>query len=90
MGLEAQLVKNEVRFLDLFEQRLKNQFFQNWQINVTASSKLKFYTGIKTYIGFNNYLDILKVSKFRHVFASFRLSYHELEIETGRHRGIGR
>ena len=85
---EAQLVQNEKRFLVLFEQRLKDQFFQNWQINVTDSSKLKFYSGIKTYIGFENYLDILKVSKFRHVFASFRLSCHGLEIETGRHRGI--
>ena len=55
---------------------------------MTDSSKLKFYSGIKTYIGFENYLDILKVSKFRHVFASFRLSCHGLEIETGRHRGI--
>ena len=48
MELEAQLVQNEMRFLDLFEQRLKDQFFQNWQINVTDSSKLKFYSGIKS------------------------------------------
>ena len=47
------------------------------------SSKLKFYSGIKTYIGFENYLDILKVSKFRHVFASFRLSCHGLELKLG-------
>ena len=55
---------------------------------MTDSSKLTFYNGIKMYIGFENYLSILKESKFRYVLAYFRLSCHKSESKTGRHRGI--
>ena len=37
-----------------------------------------------------NYLDILKLSKFRHTYASFRLSCHGLEIEKGKFRAVER
>ena len=39
---------------------------------------------------YEQYLDILNIRKFRHIYASFRSSSHELEIERGRYRNIER
>ena len=48
------------------------------------------YKEFKVSFNFEKYLDSLKVGKFRQALSTFRLSCHNLEIETGRHKGIDR
>lgn len=87
---EQQYVPNENAFLKSFTQRLRDQFLQRWREEIVSSRKLILYKGFKENFGFEKYLDVLKVNKFRHAFSTFRLSCHNLEIESGRHRGIDR
>ena len=50
--------------------------------------KLRTYALMKTEIGLENYLSVVKNVSIRTQFSKFRLSDHNLEIEKGRHRGI--
>ena len=50
--------------------------------------KLRTYALMKTEIGLENYLNVIKNVSIRTQFSKFRLSDHNLEIEKGRHRGI--
>ena len=43
---------------------------------------------MKTELGLENYLNVIKNVSIRTQFSKFRLSDHNLEIEKGRHRGI--
>ena len=85
-----QNVEYEAAFMRAFDQRIKDQFLQTCQNQINGSSKLKFYNSVKNRHGLENYLDILKLSKFRHAYARFRLSCHGLEIEKGRYRAVER
>ena len=78
-----QNVENEAAFMRAFDQRIKDQFLQTWHNQINGSSNLTFYNSVKNRHCLENYLDILKLSKFRHAYASFRLSCHGLEIEKG-------
>ena len=72
-----------------FKQRIKDQFLQTWKTQISSGNKLAFYsiTCIKFQHCLENYLNILKISKFRNALSSLRVSCHSLEIEKGRHRG---
>ena len=87
---EQQKISNEKVFLREFEQILRDQFIQKWWETIEQSHKLVLYKGYKTSFDFEKYLDVLKISKFRHAFSTFRLSCHNLEIEIGRHKAIDR
>ena len=50
--------------------------------------KLRTYSLIKTKVGLENYLEIIKNVSIRTQFTKFRISDHNLEIEKGRHRGL--
>ena len=42
------------------------------------------YINFKTYFGYEIYLDVLKIRKFRSAYCRFRLSCQDLEINRGR------
>ena len=50
--------------------------------------KLRTYALMKTEVGLENYLNVIRNVSVRTQFSKFRLSDHNLEIEKGRHRGI--
>ena len=51
--------------------------------------KLRTYALLKNEIGRENYLDVIRNVPIRTQLTKFRLSDHNLEIEKGRHRGVG-
>ena len=52
--------------------------------------KLEYYCSFKKEFKFENYLNIIVNDDLRKQFARFRLSSHNLEVETGRYNGIVR
>ena len=71
-------------FLNLFKQRLTDNFTQNWHERLSNSSRVNFYT--QTNISDfrpKAYLNSVKVLKFRNSLARLRVSFHRLEIEGG-------
>ena len=76
-------VGNKNQFLNIFKQRLKDNFIQNWNNNLSNSSRANTYNLFADF-SFKSYLDIITVKKFRIVLSRLRLSSHRLEIETGR------
>ena len=61
-----------------------------WQANVNSSSKLHFYSIIKTHFAKEHYLDSIKNYKDRTNLTRLRTSAHRLEIETGRYKNVPR
>ena len=51
-------------------------------------SSLVLYRNIKSSFTPSNYLDIMKIPKFRNVLAKLRLSSHKLYVEQRRYRNI--
>ena len=86
---ENQNIENEKVFLRIIEQRLKDQLLQKWRDSVSENDKLGVYYQLKSN-GYEKYLDVLNVFKFRNAFTSLRLSCHTLKIERARYRGIPR
>ena len=76
-------VGNKNQFLNLFKQRLKDNFIQKWNTNLTNSSRASTYNLFAEF-NFKSYLDIITVKKFRTSLSRLRISSHRLEIETGR------
>ena len=70
-------------------QKLSDQFHQGSfeQIN-KEESKLRTYGVFKNKIGMEKYLLTIKNPKIRSKVSKFRLSNHDLMIETGRHKGM--
>ena len=87
---DQQEIANEKQFFKQLEQCLRDQFIQKWREELEKGSKLELYNGFKVYFQSEKYLDVLKIFKYRHIYATFRLSCHDLEIEVGRHRDIDR
>ena len=81
------MLKTRLRSCELL---IKDQFLQTWHNQINGSSNLTFYNSVKNRHCLENYLDILKLNKFRHAYASFRLSCHGLEIEKGRYMAVER
>ena len=88
---ESQCVGNERYFLTTFVNRLKDQYLQDWTGAINSSPKLNtYYNKFKQNFIYEKYLDVLNIRKFRYIYASFRSSSHDLEIEKGRYRNIDR
>jgi len=83
-------VGNEIYFIQLFKQRIKDCCFQNWTAKLDESSKADSYKGFKSLLNIENYLCIDMSSKLRRALARFRCSCHNLQIEIGRHNGVDR
>ena len=75
----------------LLFQRLKDQYNQEALGSINEeSSKLKFYSLLKTELGAEKYLSEITHVKQRVDLTRLRLSSHSLHIETGRHNGTQR
>ena len=79
----AQSVGNIKQFISLFKQRVKDVFIQNWESELSASTRATFYN---TFLSFElqPYLSQITIPKFRIALSKLRMSSHRLEIECGR------
>ena len=64
---EDQGVQNETTFMHAFKKRIKDQFLQHGKLKLVASYSI---TCIKFQHCLENYLNILKISKFRNALSS--------------------
>ena len=76
-------VGNINMFLTLFNQRLNDQFIQEWNENLNNSTRADTYRLFATF-SFKQYLDQINIKKFRTAVTRLRVSSHRLEVETGR------
>ena len=60
----SQGVGNVKNFLTIFKERLSDNFIQNWEERLHASSRADYYKEITSF-GFQTYLDKLSIRKFR-------------------------
>ena len=68
--------------LVLFKQRVKDNFIQLWNSELSDSTWTLFYRNISDF-GFQSYLDV-QVKKFRIALSRLRMSSHRLEVEMGK------
>ena len=61
---------------------------KQWWSDLRNSSKLSIYASFERTFGKEKYLDTLTLKKFIKSLAQFRTSNHNLEIESGRHKGL--
>ena len=61
-----------------------------WKRKMPVNPKANFAGGFKTTINFEKYFEKIEDQNLRIPLTKFRLSDHELNIETGRHRNIPR
>ena len=68
--------------------RMEQSFMHSWSAKMGSendeSGKLYILRKIKKSFSYENYLSIIKSSKYRKAFTSIRVAAHKLEIETGR------
>ena len=70
-------------FLNVFKQRVRDNFMQNWNSSLQISSRASTYIFISDF-NFKTYLDNVNIVKYRMYITRLRVSAHNLEIETGR------
>jgi len=71
------------------EQKLKDQFRQEWFANVNQSSKGLCYKLFKTELKFENYITVLSLKNALKL-CKFRCGNHRLPVETGRWQNVQR
>ena len=76
------------------ESSMRNSYFEYWKKSLGQpnddSGKLYLYRKIKSNFHSEAYLSVVKKFKFRRALTSFRISVHNLEIETGRHANVNK
>ena len=77
-----------VAFSPRFQQRIKDQFIQQWKSEKENSCRLKYYNKYKTEFCIEQYLLNIKNDKLRKQLTRFRLSAHKLAIEAGSFKKI--
>ena len=75
-------------FISEFSSRLRDNYRQEWHLEMSTNGKLSLYQQIKT--TYENYLSELRHKKYIAVLARFRISNHSLAVETGRYEGLPR
>ena len=80
----------KVALFSLFQQRIKDQFIQQWKSEIENASILKYYNKYKTEFCIGQYLLNIKNDKLGTLLTQFRLSAHKLAIEAGRFQNIDR
>ena len=65
---------------------VKNWYLTNWRSELKESIKSKLYSSYKSKIEISPYLVHIHNRRYRNCLTKFRLSDHQLEIETGRHK----
>lgn len=86
----SQDVGNSNIFINLFSERVKDCYRQNWLASINASPKAEYYQHYKSLLDVETYLTLNLSFKFRNALAKFRCSTHSLMIEKGRHTGLDR
>ena len=84
---ENQTVPNG-NILTLLQQRLRDQFIQNWHANINESSLASFYSILKHDFEYENYLNFPSYERVN--ICKLKCSNHKLPIETGRWREVRR
>ena len=87
---ELQSVGNELIFLREFKQRCLDIGAQQWNIDLQTYSKLDSYRLFKNNLIIEDYLRIINVDIFRRALCKFRVSNHNLCVESGRAENIPR
>ena len=64
---------------------MKSEYLKFWENSVSHSRKLEFYQKFKVNYETESYLDIIRTFDQRRVFRKFRISNHNLAIESGRY-----
>jgi hypothetical protein len=77
-------VGDQITFLKLFKARCIDIFKQNWQSELTESSRARFYRAIRHTFGFSNYLNCVTIKSHRVALTRLIVSSHRLRVETGR------
>ena len=77
-------------FIPVFKRRLIDNCLVELREGLNKSSSMTFYKELKHDFEISPYLMTLHNRKFRNAFSKFRLSPHQLAIETGRNTGIER
>lgn len=80
---ETQGVGNVKAFLNIFKQRVGDVFRQNWHSRLENSTRARCYIAFADF-QYQNYLDVLNITKYRENLSRLRLSSHRLEVEVGR------
>mgnify|MGYP001792873606 CR=1 FL=1 len=68
-----------------FYKKMTNEYLNIWKTNLETSSKLKFYRIFNDRYQEQKYLEIISNFEQRKQFTKFRISNHQLAIETGRY-----
>lgn len=71
--------------LEKYHNIMKNEYLKIWKRNLTKSRKLDFYKNIKENYVAEQYLETINNFNQRRQYTKFRLSNHQLKIETGRY-----
>lgn len=72
------------------KKRIFDQYNQTLTMEINESNRLRLYNKFKLTNEYEKYLDVVKNPKFLLTLSRFRLSSHQLEIETGRYIGLTR
>ena len=79
-----------INVLSLMKRRIRDQYIQEWEMNVNNASKLEYYRRFKKNFEYEKYLDVIKNGAIRRNLTCFRLSAHSLEIEVGGYSNVPR
>ena len=80
---ETQGVGNVKPFLNIFKQRVRDVFTQDWHSRLENSTRARCFLTFADF-KYQEYLDVLNIMKYRKSLSRFRLSSHKLEVEIGR------
>ena len=70
-------------FMNIFKQRIRDVFIQNWENDLSNMSRATTYNLFKSF-EFQEYLNKISIKKYRTSLTKLRVSSHKLEIESGR------
>ena len=75
---------------NIIERRILDIYHQEWYSSINNSRRLETYAMFKHSFEFEKYLDCIQEKKYRIALSRFRISAHNLAIETGRYENIER
>ena len=76
--------------LSAIKQRILDNYLQKWYADINNSSRLQSYCIFKHSFDREKYLSVISDYKLRNTLSRFRMSSHNLYIETGRYYNIPR
>jgi hypothetical protein len=92
IGMTDLWLNQDILDIKLFpiKNRIIEMYMQSWYSKINNSSRLQSYCMMKNRFEFEPYLDFIKEDKFRTALTRFKVSSHQLAIETGRYNNIER